>query len=308
MDSLTARVTPLLTSLIYNQQLTATLFRSYLRLYAAAWKQDYRTTAALDFESQLVQLLGLSSSQARRHLQQLRISGLLNWQIDADQRYVICFTALDDSQSALKRDSAFPDPDDVVNSINLINIKDSKHHHTQVQSAIKRVSALAAAPAASSTALTKTAKQEAEDRPLDEAQRFVLSCLARAGIWSDVAQRLAEQIYANHCAADPYQPGVADVLGWIVYCCGEQEKNSIHTPAAVLARNLQSGRCCPEALRPQPICARCGYEHSACVCEEGPQDYFPPEFIDAAFKGRHYDINTNRWGVCKICHAFPCKC
>jgi len=139
-------------------------------------------------------------------------------------------------------------------------------------------------------------------------QTFTLDCLSRAGVWSDVALQICDQVIANQLAADPHKPNVADVLGWMAYCFGGQHKNGINAPSAVLARNLQSGRRCPENLRPQPICARCHYQHSHCICDQPPQDYYPPDFIEAAFKEQHYDYNTDRWGVCKSCHAFPCQC
>ena len=312
MDSLAPRVTPLLTSLIYDTRLSAPLLRSFLRLFAAAWMHDYRATDPLDFENQLPGLLGLSTSQAHRHLRQLRYAGFLDWRIDNDQCYVICFPEVDEMQNALKRESAFPRPVVGVNRVNINNIKDSQQQHTDTQNALKRVSALtpppAAAPGETQGSPETGAPQPHPSQPDDPTQRFVLDCLARAGVWSDVARRISEQVCASQRLAEPHLPGVADVLGWMAYCFGGQHKNNINAPAAVLAHNLTSGRRCPENLRPQPICARCRYEHRACTCPDGPQDTFPPEFIDAAFKEHHYDYTTTRWGVCKTCRAMPCQC
>jgi len=353
MDLITPRVIPLLTYLLYDNRLTAPLLRSFLRLFAVAWKHDFRHTDPLPFEPHLMQIIGVCPSQARRHIQQLRRTGLLDWYIDDNQHYVIKFLFPDDSQKALKRLSAFPESDDGVNSINNnINNKSIQHQHTQEQNALKRFSRitdpinapspnpshssvqavppitsdssnkLAAlhrasddssipsqrAPTAASDNDAATPTESALAASQNHMQTFVLDCLSRAGVWSDVALQIRDQVLANLIAADPHKPNVADVLGWMAYCFGGQHKNGINAPSAVLVRNLQSGRRCPENLRPQPICARCRYQHSHCICDQPPQDYFPPDFIEAAFKEQHYDYNTDRWGVCKTCRAFPCQC
>jgi hypothetical protein len=366
MDLITPRVIPLLTYLLYDNRLTAPLLRSFLRLFAVAWKHDFQHTDPLPFEPHLMQIIGVCPSQARRHIQQLRRTGLLDWYIDDNQHYVIKFLFPDDSQKALKRLSAFPESDDGVNSLNNINIniKSIQHQHTQEQNALKRFSRitdpinapspnpnLALAPDASPigsegsgklnvphtfseisgkfttpciasddtrvpSLFAPNAVSDDAATPTESAlvasqnhlQTFVLDCLSRAGVWSDVALQIRDQVLANQLAADPHKPNVADVLGWMAYCFGGQHKNGINAPSAVLARNLQSGRRCPENLRPQPICARCHYQHSHCICDQPPQDYFPPDFIEAAFKEQHYDYNTDRWGVCKTCRAFPCQC
>ena len=93
MYTLPPPFTPLLTALIGNNHLSAALFRSYARLYAAAWPYAYQCTAALDFESQVVVLLGVSRSQARQHLRLLRQSGLVNWSSDGSHRYIFRFAA-----------------------------------------------------------------------------------------------------------------------------------------------------------------------------------------------------------------------
>jgi hypothetical protein len=365
MDLITPRVIPLLTYLLYDNRLTAPLLRSFLRLFAVAWKHDFQHTDPLEFEPHLTQILDLSPDHAHRHLQHLRSTGLLDWSTDDNRHYVVEFPDLDESQNAQTRICAFQEPDDGVNSINNnINIKSIQHQHTQKQDAQMRalritdpINApspnpnLALAPDASpigsegsgklnvphtfseisgkfttpciasddnsipsqrapnaSSDDTTTPTESALAASQNHLQTFVLDCLSRAGVWSDVALQIRDQVLANQIAADPHKPNVADVLGWMAYCFGGQHKNGINAPSAVLARNLQSGRRCPENLRPQPICARCHYQHSHCICDQPPQDYFPPDFIEAAFKEQHYDYNTDRWGVCKTCRAFPCRC
>ena len=312
MDSLAPRVTPLLTSLIYDTRLSAPLLRSFLRLFAAAWMHDYRATDPLDFEYQLPGLLGLSAAQVYRHIQLLRSTGFQEWRTDGHQRYTFSFPALVDPETAQLYNCTFPESVVGVNRFNINNIKDSQQQHTTSQTVQMYSSGVdqppAAAPGETQGSPETGAPQPHPSQPDDPTQRFVLDCLARAGVWSDVARRISEQVCASQRLAEPHLPGVADVLGWMAYCFGGQHKNNINAPAAVLAHNLTSGRRCPENLRPQPICARCRYEHRACTCPDGPQDTFPPEFIDAAFKEHHYDYTTTRWGVCKTCRAMPCQC
>jgi len=331
MDLIIPRVIPLLTYLLYDNRLTAPLLRSFLRLFAVAWKHDFQHTDPLPFEPQLTQILDLKPTQAHIHLRQLQCANLINWHTDGNQSYVIHFPQVSDADTPQLHKSALPELDDVVNSLNINNINYSQQQHTHSGKAEFRNPVVSATFETASeekilpfpnpvTSLAKSLDPAADSddaaAPTESAlaasqnqlQTFVLDCLSRAGVWSDVALQIRDQVLANQIAADAHKPNVADVLGWMAYCFGGQHKNGINAPAAVLARNLQSGRRCPENLRPQPICARCRYQHSHCICDQSPQDYFPPDFIEAAFKEQHYDYNTDRWGVCKTCRAFPCQC
>ena len=133
MDSLAPRVTPLLTSLIYDTRLSAPLLRSFLRLFAAAWMHDYRATDPLDFENQLPGLLGLSAAQVYRHIQLLRSTGFLEWRTDGHQRYTFSFPALVDTETAQLYNCTFPESVVGVNRFNINNIKDSQQQHTTSQ-------------------------------------------------------------------------------------------------------------------------------------------------------------------------------
>ena len=91
MNQLTPQVTPLATEVINDPTMPAGLFQSYARLFAAAAAHDFQHTGPLDFESQVVPLLGLRRSQARQHLQALRFAKLLDWSTDGGNRYVFRF-------------------------------------------------------------------------------------------------------------------------------------------------------------------------------------------------------------------------
>lgn len=142
----------------------------------------------------------------------------------------------------------------------------------------------------------------------DEVYARALGYLGRAGVWPDVAQRLAEQVARNQRSGDDSLPGLADVLGWIAYCFAGREKNRIGLPVAVLAANLNANRLCPDEYRPPPVCANCGSVVEYCDCEGEPAPHFPPEFLERAFQRQYLALQLDMWGVCKYCHAFPCQC
>jgi hypothetical protein len=110
-------VTPLATELILDTHIPAALFLSYARLYAASWQHAYRCTDPLDFESQLLPLLGLRRAQARNHLRLLRFARLLDWSSE-NNRYVITFPRTSSSDQA--GESGLPDSV-VGGGFNLIN-------------------------------------------------------------------------------------------------------------------------------------------------------------------------------------------
>jgi hypothetical protein len=249
------------------------LFQCYARLYAAAWQHDFRHTDPLHFEAELLPLLGVRRSQARQHLRLLRFAGLLDWTTQQDNRYTIRFPQSPESEKA---DSVVGDDSIQSESIDL------KQQHPK-----------------------PTFQPSAAG---DEVYRRALSYLSRAGVWPDVAQRLAEQIADNQRSGGEGLPGLADVLGWMAYCFADREKNKIGLPAAVLAANLNAKRLCPQDYRPQPVCTNCGYTEAYCDCEGQPALHFPAEFLERAFQRKYQAYNLDMWGVCTYCHAFPCQC
>ncbi len=331
--------TPLLTTLIGDQRLSAALFRSYARLYAAAWPYAYQCTAALDFESQVVALLGVSRSQARLHLRLLHQNGLLSWSSDGNRRYIFRFTlpqlsiypgpneqpiraalpaagsspkngpiAAGDSadqpsgqpktthksaQTAPAGDSGLPDYGGV--GVNLINPSSNHNRFTQQPT---------------DSAKTSESLPAAQNAPPDPHYSQALEFLRRAGVWSKIAERLAQQIAANQQSGEGELPGVGDVLGWMAYCFADREANQISNPAAVLAANLTNNRLCPENYRPPLICSSCHRRQEYCRCKPGKANYsYPPEFLEPALKsGKKYSTYADRWGVCMYCHALPCQC
>ncbi len=285
--------TPILTALIADLRLPATIFRSYTRMYAAAWSFAYQRTAELDFETQLIPLLGVSRSQARQHLRLLRGAGLIAWTSDGSQRYVIHFPSAADSVVG------------VVNIINPISLNNQQQHTLSEK---------------------KDPAAPVEKAPPDPNTSSALLYLRRAGVWPNVAQNLAQKIAANESAVSAANssvvseaggagrnddlPGLGDVLGWIAYCIADREKNRISQPAAVLAANLNAGRRCPESYRAPRICANCYGAEGYCDCEDEPEYGYPPEFLQCALRGRSSYISAyvDRWGVCLYCHCVPCRC
>ncbi len=271
--------TPLPNRAIFDRTMPAALFQSFARLYASAWHQDYQETDLLDFEAQLLPLLGLSRSQAREHLRLLRFAKLLDWTTNGAQGYTIRFPFFSPVESGKA--------DPVVDGFNSseIEVKDSHQQHTG------------------------SGKAQTPEIPVEGAQtrEMVLNCLARAGVWTDVAQRIAGKIVENQERGHAYLPSPADVLGWMAYCFADRRKNKIQHPAAVLAANLNANRRCPDYYRPRQICASCHLEQGYCRCSQ-PELGFPPEFLDFAFHVDYNDRYENFWGVCPACHGFPCQC
>lgn len=288
MSDLPPMVTPILTALIFDQTMPAALFRSYIRLYAAAWQNAYRHTAPLHFERQLLPLLGVSRSQARQHLRLLRFAKLLTWTSDGAHYYVIHFPALESQKT---------DSDVVFGDLthSLIYPPSSTKQHTQ---------------AAQPTPSTRTADEAPQDENAPPMCQTTLKYLSRAGVWHEVAERIAAQIAQNRQRGLDFLPDIEDVLGWILYCFAFQEKNRIAQPAAVLAANLKANRRCPEEYRPPRVCARCHSVEEYCECPEGGPYIYPEAFLEWALKpfSPFTTYMQDRWGICVRCHALPCRC
>lgn len=337
--------TPLLTTLIGDPRLSAALFRSYARLYAAAWAYAYQCTAALDFESQVVDLLGVGRSQARQHLRLLRQNGLLSWSSDGNSRYIFRFT--------LPQLTIYPGPDEqpiraalppaggamprnASGSPSLLAAQSSAQPSStrtpkQMASAAESGSPDSSNPDHGGVGVNLINPSLNQDRfkqqqpgsakssenisaaqssPPDPIYSQVLEFLRRAGVWSKTAERLAQQITANKQSGDAELPDTGDVLGWMAYCFADQESNQISNPAAVLAANLTNNRPCPATYRPPLICDSCHRSQEYCRCKPGKAEYgYPPEFLEPALKSRKkYSTYADRWGVCMYCHAIPCQC
>jgi hypothetical protein len=288
--------TQLSTAMINDDSMPAAMFRSYARLYAAAWRSGYQETPPLEFDRELVPLLGVHRSQARQQLRMLRFARLLDWSSDGSNRYVIRFNQAD----RLIKAERFPAaeerggppasavlPDSGVVGVDSFNSDSESIHQQQTQSGLP------------------DGTRQAEQR--------VLHYLLAAGGWPDVGERLAVQIAFNERRSalqgdQNYLPTTADVLGWMAYCFADGKKNNIGMSAAVLAANLNANRRCPDEYRPAPICAACGLEVDYCQCEQ-PQEHFPEAFLERAFHGRSpYELDRTWWGVCTRCRGYPCQC
>ncbi len=288
MDAIPPLVTPLLTAVINDPTMPAALLRSYARLFAAAWRNDYRHTDRLHFETQLLPLLGVRRSQARQQLRALRFAKLLDWSSDGNNHYVIHFHPPPEGKFSGKTDRVGVGVDS----------------QNQILESIQQQT---------------TGSEKARARlPLDDAAhplyQQVSGYLLRAGVWEEVVERIARQMLDNQRRIEQGQgdnlPCVEDVLGWMAYCFADRQKNKIAQPAAVLAANLNANRRCPEEYRPPRVCANCGYQEDYCDCDdEHFQPHFPPEFLERAFRSSHYEAYlSDRWGICQRCHAFPCRC
>jgi len=310
--------TPILSALIADLRLPAGIFRSYARLYAAAWAFAYQRTAELDFATQLVPLLGVSRSQARQHLRLLRGAGLITWSSDGAQRYVIYFSAPPDSVVG-------------VNSLNSININIQQQHTVSEKKdpmpGVTKASGMQTPGENSPQPGSPNPASPGNPSSTDPNYSSALLYLRRAGVWQSTAERLARNIAAGMRASsagcdsadDTHReaaidndtlPDLGDVLGWIAYCVSDREKNHIGQPAAVLAANLNAGRRCPENYRAPRICANCRGSEGYCECEGEPEYGYPPEFLPRALRQRsgYEDPYADRWGVCFYCHAAPCQC
>ncbi len=169
MNQLTPQITPLATEVINDPTMPAGLFQSYARLYAAAAAHDFQHTGPLDFDSQVVPLLGLRRSQVRQHLQALRFAKLLDWSTDGSNRYVFRFK------------SRFPDSvgDGVV------DLEKSLPEEIQQQ------------------------QQPSEKPEQDGVEQQVRGWLLRAGVWGDAAARLARQVAETSSGKAGASPGKA---------------------------------------------------------------------------------------------------
>ena len=273
---------PIAAAIINDTTMPPALFRSFLRLYAAAQKHSFQHTDPLDFETELVPLLGLRRTQVRQHLRLLRFAKLLDWQTDGSNHYTIRFLV------PLPHKSEKTDSVDVIG----FNSEDITKNTTEQQ-----------------THVAEAALHGSLPEPQSETYRTALHYLLEAGVWMDVARQIARQIAESEAHGEAHALTPADVLGWIAYCFADQEANRIQNPVTVLVANLKADRRCPPAYRPQPVCLRCEYTASECVCPQGPQKGYPDSFLELALGRRRYSpYKDDRWGVCQFCHAYVCKC
>lgn len=300
--------TPLPAAILNDVTMPAALFRAFARLYAAAWRSGYQHTEALDFEAQIVPLLGVNRSQARQQLRTLRFAKLIDWQSDGQNRYVIYLLASrPELRESEKSDSVVGggfNPE-IESMFNQQQQTESEKPDSEHISGAQKLAPTDSIPAADFTA-----------PPSSPTERFLLA----AGIWPDVALRLARQISANELRTQQqggelvYLPDAADVLGWIAYNFADRKKNNIAQPAAVLAANLNANRRCPQEYRPAWLCSGCRREVEYCTCDPATVDetplLLPDEYLEAALRPRQTDYHFNRtfWGVCTLCRGLPCQC
>jgi hypothetical protein len=166
MNQLSPQITPLATEVINDPTMPAGLFQSYARLYAAAAAHDFQHTGPLDFDSQVVPLLGLRRSQVRQHLQALRFAKLLDWTTDGGNRYVFRF------KSGV--------PDSVGGGV--VDSAQSLSEEIQQQ---QQPSEKPEPPASQETGESS--------RRLGGVEQQVRGWLLRAGVWGDAAGRLARR-------------------------------------------------------------------------------------------------------------------
>jgi hypothetical protein len=274
MQTVPPSLTPVQTVLIQDSNVSAPLFRSYVRLYASAWQRAYECTGPLDLDAEIAPLLDLPPSLARLHLRRLRSAGLIDWKRDARRRYVIHFPHSNGSSKA----------------------------NPACQGAEPQTWPAQTVP--TQAALTQLSSGPPADQDL---YATVMRCLARAGVWKEAAQRTAGIITANQLRGDPSLPDLGDVLGWIAYCFAERSLHNIGQPAVVLVARLSANQPCPRQQRPPRICARCGLSEGFCACAE-PDYSYPESFLERALRPRLCARAETLWGLCPICHALSCRC
>jgi hypothetical protein len=165
-------------------------------------------------------------------------------------------------------------------------------------------------PSVTPLALDADGRLPSQLKTLVQDSRFnqVMSWLSRSGVWTDTAIRLSRQVLENELRGAPYAPTRADVLGWITFCFAYRSENKITRSSSVLAGNLEANRCCPDELRPKPLCLRCRFTADYCECAEGPQADYPPEFFEYAMINAYTPQIEDYWGVCPTCHHYGCLC
>jgi len=308
MNTHPPQVTPIFTRVIQDLSMPSGLLCSYIRLFAAAWRHAYQHTETLDFDAELAPLLGLRASQARQHLRSLRFAHLIDWRSDGNNHYMIYLTgppvppgeqaaAQASPQSAVVEPgtSGNSSPVDVVVEESNLNFKENIHQQQTYSALLEN---------------WKPGVPSDVESPLPPQVAAARQWLKQAGVWPDVAGRIAVKIAENLQRGHPYLPGPADVLGWIAYCFGDQQKNKITQPSAVLAANLNANRCCPDEYRPPAICSACGCAEDWCDCDPKVPLGYPDEYLEAALHHTHsrYDYTHNRWGICLNCGALSCRC
>jgi len=245
-------------------------------------------------EADLITALGVSRANVYRHITQLRFGKLVTWETDGHGRYTFFFPTPPQVKASLKNETE---------TANESQSRKNETHVVVVDPLIKDINI--------NTTTTESQSRKNETNSPIYAQ--ALTYLVRAGVWTDRAERLADRLVANEQRLEygnDHLPTLADILGWIAYCCDPDQK--IGNLAPVLAANIENDRRAPEEYRPPFVCRTCKLVQGSCECET-PDLYLPDEFLEAAFgrkdPNRRYAISdTNEWGICLYCHAFPCQC
>jgi hypothetical protein len=132
--------------------------------------------------------------------------------------------------------------------------------------------------------------------------------LERAGVWTDAAKCIAQQIYSSELRGKYFLPTRADVLGWMAFCFAYKRENGIEKSTQVVVANLSNNQRCPEKFRAPRLCAVCGLEEGWCECQGEPEYQYPDYFLEFAFEAEYDPQFENFWGVCLRCHAGKCRC
>jgi DnaA-like protein len=127
----TSRTIPVDREKINDKTIPPSLLVSWLRLLTNAWDGAEGRAVELDFDTQIIPILGVSRSQAREHMRLLRYGKHINWTTNGAGRYRITFPGLAESgkpdsevrksgkPDSIERESGFPDLES--ESVNYIN-------------------------------------------------------------------------------------------------------------------------------------------------------------------------------------------
>ncbi len=322
------RYVPIHEAIVTDQTMAAALFQSYSRLLACAWRQNYQRTDPLDFETQIVPLLGLSRTQAREHLRLLRFGKFIQWTTNGAGRYLISFPNTVRAAS----DGGTP-------------VRDGIHTHTDTTPSATVDDAPAASPEIRKTGKPESIERESgfpdsvvgvlnqdldhllvntptpsgipENRsrpdsgpPQNETRGIYLRAeriLLRFSMWPEASAELARLIadwtprreYGNE-----HLPDVRALLGWVRYVTIRAKE--IRNPQALVRSNLRAGARPADEYLPPLLCRTTGLAEGACDCPAC--DLYLPDALDLLAEKVDHGPFRNAWNICEYCHRLDCRC
>jgi hypothetical protein len=97
---------PILDTIIVDDTLSASVFRTYCRLISRAWRHNYQRTDPIDLTADLMPLLGLAESKVYIHLNTLKAAKMIRWSTNGRGSYTFTFPSR--SSDGLQTDDQQP--------------------------------------------------------------------------------------------------------------------------------------------------------------------------------------------------------